>query len=79
MPRPPGVTLGTCVRVALPHPDSRHGMPHEGVVIEVVPAGARPLSVRVELRQPAPVARYVVQTWHCRVLRSAAQMVVDAP
>jgi hypothetical protein len=66
--------------VALTHPASRHGLLHEGVVIEVVPPGRRWASARVwGGHKPAAVTRYVVQTWDRRVVRSEAQLLVVAP
>jgi hypothetical protein len=78
MPRVATPSLGACVRVRMPN--LRTGSLHEGVVIEVVPPGARWRSRRVigRANRPAPVERYVVQVWERRVVRVAAEMTVVA-
>jgi len=77
-PSQPPIELGTAVRVSLSGGWAVTGMTEEGVVIEIVPPGGWPRSDRVLPARctRSSVARYVVQCWSCRVLRSAAEMVV---
>ncbi len=78
---PAGIDLGTAVRTSPAGGRAPGGMTEEGVVIEVVPPGARVRSARVVYSRSAcatrsTVVRYVVQCWDRRVLRWTAELLV---
>lgn len=73
------ISLGTAVRLSLASGRARSGLTEEGVVIEVVPPGARVRSARVacplwSYPSRSTAAGYVVQCWDRRVLRQAREM-----
>ena len=71
------------MRVARDGRRATYAMREEGVVVEVVPPGSLPRSLRVTrlavAKRRSPATGYVVQCSTCRVLRQADKLVVVRP
>jgi hypothetical protein len=73
------IAVGAAVLVALQPATGRPRMTEEGVVIQIVAAGARSSVRGFGETGRSSVTRYVVQCWDRRVLRAASGLRVVAP